>query len=267
MSPMLKIRYRDVAEFDVADNPAREIYFVFGVRKSGSSILNNMVHAVATMNNVHYVDVAGTLFQKGLRAPDWQRDAGLCELLRPGNLYGGFRNFPFGLAGHEDFATSRKVLMVRDPRDALVSEYFSNAYSHSLPESGQARRDMLAHREAALNSDLQAYVLKMAPALRRTLRDYKSLKLDGSTKLIRYENGIMQKRAMLSDICSFFSWSVTEQQVDQIMGWADIVPDVERPTEFVRKVVPHDHVEKLLHETIDKLNDFFVEELAYFGYS
>src|SRR5215469_13002080 len=117
------VRYRDTAQFEVADNKGQEAYFVFGVRKSGSSILNSIVGALAGMNGVQFIDVAGTLFKSGLRVADWQNDARLCELLRPGNVYGGFRNLPIGLARAPRFQESRKLFMVRDPRDALVSEY------------------------------------------------------------------------------------------------------------------------------------------------
>ena len=259
------IRYRTV-DIQVADEPPKDICFVFGVRKSGSSILNNVVHAVAKMNGVHFVDIAGQLFQNGIPVRDWQRDADMGKLLKPGNVYGGFRNFPIGLAGDVTFNNSKKLLMVRDPRDALVSEYFSNAYSHSVPVSGETRNDMLALRDAALKSEIDAYVLKMAPLLRNTLREYTRLDDCNIHRTLRYEDVITRKRHLLSELCSFFSWSLSETQSNQILGWADIVPETEQPTEFVRKVTPGDYLQKLSPETISKLNDLFAAEMQHFGY-
>lgn len=260
------IRYRGCAEFEVADNEERECYFILGVRKSGSSILNSIVGALAGMNDIQFIDVAGTLFKSGLRVSDWQNDSSLCELLRPGNVYGGFRNFPSGLTCAPQFRGSRKILMVRDPRDALVSEYFSNAYSHSIPQGGSGRSAMLAERDAALSSDLQSYVLRMAPSLRRALREYLPLMDDPTAHVIRYEDRIMQKKALIRDICASFSWSVSDENVGHILGWADIIPDAERPTAFIRRVRPGDYVEKLAPETIRELNVLFTEELSRFGY-
>ncbi len=259
------IRYRTV-DIEVADEPPKDICFVFGVRKSGSSILNNVVHAIAKMNDVHFVDIAGQLFQNGIPVRDWQRDAGMGKLLKPGNVYGGFRNFPLGLTGDETFRNSKKLLMVRDPRDALVSEYFSNAYSHSVPVTGKTRNDMLALRDAALGSEIDAYVLKMAPLLRNTLREYMQLGDHNIHRTLRYEDVITRKRLLLSELCGFFSWSLSETQSNQILGWADVVPETEQPTEFVRKVTPGDYLEKLSRETISKLNDLFAAEMQYFGY-
>jgi hypothetical protein len=263
---MLSIRYKNLLDFEVADDPSKQIFFVFGVRKSGSSILNNIVHAIANMNGVNYVDVAGRLFHSGINVPVWQRDPELRVLLRPGNIYGGFRNFPIGLAGDEQLLKSKKVLMVRDPRDALVSEYYSNAYSHSVPDEGQARKDMLAQREEALRSAIEAYVLKMAPLLKRTLVEYRMVESGPAFKLLRYEDFITEKRALLAELCRFYSWTISEQQTNQILGWADIIPDTERPTEFIRKVIPGDHIRKLSLETIKRLNEIFADELAFYGY-
>ena len=260
------VRYRNTAEFEVADNKDQESYFIFGVRKSGSSILNSIVGALAGMNGVQFIDVAGTLFKSGLRVSDWQNDPELRELLRPGNVFGGFRNFPIGLAGAPRFREWRKILMVRDPRDALVSEYFSNAYSHSIPQSGSGREAMLAERDAALSSDLQSYVLKMAPSLRRALREYFPLMDDATVRIIRYEDRILQKQALIGEICEFFSWSVSDENVGHILGWADIIPEAERPTAFVRRVRPGDYAEKLAPATIRQLDLFFQQELSRFGY-
>lgn len=260
------VRYRNAVEFEVADNEEQGSYFVFGVRKSGSSILNSIVGALAGMNGMQFIDVAGTLFKSGLRVSDWQNDSQLADLLWPGNVFGGFRNFPSGLASSPRFREWRKILMVRDPRDALVSEYFSNAYSHSVPQIGNGRSAMLAERDAALRSDLQSYVLRMAPSLRRALREYLPLMDDATVRTIRYEDCIMQKRALISDICAFFSWSVSDDNVGHIVGWADIIPDTERPTAFVRRVRPGDFLEKLAPATIRELDLFFQQELSRFGY-
>ena len=35
---MLRIQYRNLLDFEIADEPSKEIYFLFGVRKSGSSM-------------------------------------------------------------------------------------------------------------------------------------------------------------------------------------------------------------------------------------
>jgi hypothetical protein len=261
-----RARFLDV-EFDVADEPARPMFFLFGVRKSGSSIMNSMVTSLARMNALNYVDVAGQLFNAGISVAAWQRDAGMAQLLRGGNVYGGFRNAPLGLLGTAALQDSPLILLVRDPRDALVSEYFSNAFSHSLPEAGEARDQLLAERARAQNAQIGPYVLRMAPRLRETLREYIPLLSHPRMRLYHYETAILNKRWFLRDICEHFGWQVTDQQIGLILHWADVVPDVEHPTAFVRKVTPGDHVEKLDTPTITQLNEIFAEEMRLLGYT
>ncbi len=252
--------------FQIRRDPARPSFFLFGVRKSGSSIMNAMVSALAGFNDVNYVDVAGRLFDAGVRVAVWQPDAEMSVLLDGGNLYGGFRNAPLGIAGHPYVAASRSVLMVRDPRDALVSEYFSNAHSHSVPAEGEARDYLLAEREKALRASIAEYVMKRAPDLRRTLRQYHGFLDQPGLRLYRYEDAILQKRWFLQDVCEHWDWRVTDAQLGGILGWADVMPEEENPTAFVRKVVPGDHKDKLGADTIAQLDEYFAEELALFGY-
>ena len=266
MSALTSLSFAGV-EFQIRQADGEPAFFAFGVRKSGSSVMNQMVSALAKMNGVNYVDVAGQLFAKGVSVPAWQNDRAMSGLLHGGNLYGGFRNAPLGLVGHSLVQDARKVLLVRDPRDALVSEYFSNAYSHSIPKDGETRELMLAQRDAALRASVGDYVKRMAPALRATLREYGAFLDMPGMRLYRYEQAIMDKRWFLQDVCAHFGWAVSEVQLGHILGWADVLPDEENPTRFIRKVTPGDHLEKLDQATIDLLNETFAAELDRFGYA
>jgi hypothetical protein len=266
MSASLKLDYHGV-EFDIAANDSAPAYFAFGVRKSGSSIMNAMLTSVAKFNGVNYVDVAGQLFGKGVTVAKWQNDPDMSRMLRGGNLYGGFRNAPLGIAGHSLLQNSHKILLVRDPRDALVSEYFSNAYSHSIPEDGEGRALMLEHRNLALRSSIAEYVLRQARFFRATLSEYRGFVAMPGMRLYHYEDAIMDKRWFLQDICSHFGWSLSDGELENILGWADVMPDEERPDKFVRKVTPGDHKDKLSAETIADLNVALAPMLEELGYA
>ncbi len=253
--------------FEVRRDDGRPAFFLYGVRKSGSSIMNAMVTSLARMNDVQYVDVAGMLFGKGVGVGAWQSDPAMGGLLHGGNVFGGFRDAPLGIEDHPLVRRSRSVLLVRDPRDALVSEYFSNAYSHSIPEEGEAREHMLEQRRRALRASVAEYVLRMAPGFRATLRHYAPFLRHPGLRLYRYERAIIDKRWFLRDVCDHWGWGVSEVQLDQILGWADVMPAEENPTAFVRKVTPGDHREKLDTATIAALDDLLRDELRLFGYA
>jgi len=262
---MQRIIYRNVA-FDLADRAAAKSFFVFGVRKSGSSILNSMVAALAADQGLPFLDIGGALFAAGVKVSDWQFDPDLGGLMKGGNIYGGFRNCPVGLLGHAAYRASPKILLVRDPRDALVSEYFSNAYSHSLPQSGEGRDQMLDLRREALRSPIERFVIERAPAMAQTLREYRVLLGDPLLRIFRYEDIITDKRRLLAEVATHFGWTVAPGYVDKIMSWADVLPDTEDPTRFVRKVLPGDHRAKLAPAVIVQLDELLADEMAAFGY-
>lgn len=263
----INVAFDKVVTFKVADSPMADVCFALSVRKSGSSIFNNIVAALANMNGVTFVDVAGKLFEHGVSVAQWQRSIELLKIVQPGNVYGGFRNMPFAMIESPYFKQSRKLLMVRDPRDALVSEYFSNAYSHSLPTSGSARDQMIALRESALQTNMESYIIRRAKDLKETLAEYAQVLKTYPMTIIKYEDFILDKKALIAKICDTFKWQVSSLQVSQILGWADVVPDEERPMQFIRRVTPGDHREKLSQKTIRILDEQLSEEMTALGYN
>jgi hypothetical protein len=262
---MKTVNYRG-ANFELAEDGEPRAYFVLGVRKSGSTILNRIVKVLAKFNGKNFVNLPDAMFANGIIVATWQKDPEIQKLIEPGNVYGGFRTCPVSLLKMPVFRRARKILMVRDPRDALVSEYFSSAYSHKVPTSGTAREAILQNRSSALAMTIEEYVLKQAAHLKRTIREYSPLRSDGNLLTIRYEDRILDKRRLIDEICQYFEWKVREPQVQGILSWADVVPETEKPTEFVRKVTPGDHREKLSPQVIKQLNGIFAEEMALYGY-
>ena len=51
-----------------------------------------------------------------------------------------------------------------------------------------------------------------------------------------------------------------------ILEWADVIPSDERQDQFVRKVLPGDHVEKLSAAVIEELNQRLAVSLDFYGY-
>lgn len=261
----MKKIFRNI-EFELNPVHGAATYFVFGVRKCGSSITNNMVNALAMAGGRQFIDIPGRMFDAGHRESSWGADPLVPDLIEPGLVYGGFRSFPDALRGHAKVLDAQSVLLVRDPRDALVSEYYSNAYSHSIPVEGATRNDMERSRAAALTTAINDYVVAHAPALKETFRGVEWLSSIDSCWVVRYEEAIMDKRWFMRELCTRWNWRVDDQLISQILGWADVRPEKESPESFVRKVTPGDHKEKLPRETIDRLNSVFEHELMLYGY-
>lgn len=256
--------------FDVDLGLEGPAYFVFGVRKSGSTLLNRIAGELARLNRRRFIDVGDTLFRQNVLAVDWQFDPALLEIVHPGNVYGGFRDMPFGLLSSKLFESSPKVLIVRDPRDALVSEYFSNAYSHPIPQrtadSSDTKVLMERHRQQALKNGPDASVLEQARDMARTIIEFGAIAKSSTTMLFKYEDCIFHKRKLIRDVAQQFGWIVDETSIVEMLKWADVRPQTEDPTAFIRKVTPGDHREKLRPATIASLNVMLVRAMRLLDY-
>jgi hypothetical protein len=186
--------------------------------------------------------------------------------VRPGNLYTGFRNYPENLAGVPAFAEARKVFMFRDPRDALVSQYFSDAYSHSLPQDEEGARAFLEKREEALGAEINAWVLDKAGAMRRTMLAYLPVLDDPTVLVLRYEDYVFQKRRLVRKVLEHFGWTLLPGPLERLMADIDVVPEAEDKTRFIRRAVPGDHNAKLTAETVRRLNHRLGDVIAAYDY-
>jgi hypothetical protein len=258
-------------EFEIRQGSDGPSLFLFSVRKCGSTIFNNIAHAMAKANNCHYVDIGDTFFRANVLPRDYCNDEGLPAILHRGNVYGGFRDMPHALWPSPLFCDGPKLLMVRDPRDALVSLYYSNAYSHPIPQSTGEHDEVAQHMERqraiALGTPLDKYVIQYARGMKHSMMQYRALMQNTRTTLLKYEDYILNKGALMRIIAEKFGWQADDELISETLKWADIRPEAERPTEFIRKVTPGDHQEKLSTATIAALNEILMPVFELFRYS
>lgn len=254
--------------FDVVDGASGPAYFGLGVRKSGSTMFHKILVSLARANGINDVNVPGTFFRHGLSVAAWARQD-LSAMVRPGNIFTGFRSFPHRLATTEPYVRALKVFMHRDPRDAIVSQYFSDAFSHMLPDQASTgeREKFMEKRHAAQASDIDAWVLENAPSLGRTLEAFAPVLRDPSCLVLSYEAYVFEKRALIDRVLAHFGWAADEDEIASLLAEIDVRPQSEDPKRFVRKATPGDHRDKLKEETVAALDRVFAGALQTFGYA
>lgn len=264
------IKVKDAADLPlpvpVADPAKGGPFFAMGPHKSGTVLLNDMLREMAGAAGVPYVDLPGFAFARGVAVSHIMDTGDLFQT--PGLCFGGFRTAWLGDTDLELPQGSRAVVLVRDPRDILVSHYFSMAKSHTIPEAGAVRDLLLKDREYTQAAALDDWVIDRAKWLHLALERWAAWveRNAGKVKVFRYEDVIFQKEQWLRDICHWFGWSLPEALLREVAARHDIRPTDEDASRHIRKVAPGDHIEKLKPETIARLNDLLREPAAQFGY-
>ena len=231
--------------------------------------MNAMINDVVRNRKIPGISVPNRLFNMGLGGNEWQGNTDYLPLFSRDLLYYGFRNLPPMFRDPAaDIGSMRFVLLVRDPRDALVSEYFSfgtKAGSHVAPKNNP--QAFLARKAATDDIGIDDYVLKSAANLNRKLADYRDNMNFDLGLLRRYEQVFFDKQTFLAEIFDHFGIEVPEKVIATVAARHDIRPEQEDPTKHIRKGLPGDHQEKLRPETIARLNDIFRDVGAFYGYS
>lgn len=240
---------------------------VFAMPKSGSVLLDGIMRQLSDHVGVTYVSIMQEYFTIGL--PDASMPAETARIFLPqGYCYGGFRYFPrrFEIP---ILSQTRPVLLVRDPRDMVVSHYYSMRDSH--PEPGKVLTTVKANmsmRDLARALDIDEYVKRAAQTFRTFLTHYRSiLCANHDVRIYRYEDVIYEKADWVADIAAHFDWKVSRQKTDWIAAQHDVIPTEEVETQHIRQVHPGNYRKKLKPETIAWLDDFFKDEMAFFGYT
>lgn len=157
------------------------------------------------------------------------------------------------------------VLHLRDPRDVLVSLYYSEAFSHSVIkgvfELGQSERDEIRSK------GIDLFVLKKAEDFNRKYDDYRALLTKPNAIFVKYEDLVLDFPYWLDAVAKGFGIE-KRKCIDNICNKYKREFDVkiENIHAHKRKIIPGDYKEKLKPETISKLNAIFADNLERYGY-
>jgi hypothetical protein len=183
-----------------------------------------------------------------------------------GYVYSVFGGMIEGIPSLDKF---KVVLVVRDPRDILVSDYYSIAYSHAIPD-GEKKEIYLSRRESALASPLDEYVLNSAPKLQSVFEKYAMhlFPVCPSVHVARYEDMVENFPEWLDSLVSACGMEISKTFRQNLVEKHEARrPKGENIHKHLRKGMPGEHREKLRPETVEQLNQIFKESLTRFNYT
>ena len=185
------------------------------------------------------------------------------------------RSFETKQYAFPDLESKRHLFQVRDPRDVLVSEYYSIGWRHSV--EGWSQED-LQRRALIRTLSVDEYVLREPeiskyPLLERYEPLLKTLLVDGHQQI-----GIAKYETMVTDFASWLAPVLHALDIDCVAPVNEqLIPfllnkyqDDFRPDSGTaghkRNVTPGDHRNKLSIATIETLNQRFEKVLSALDY-
>jgi len=161
----------------------------------------------------------------------------------------------------------RFLIQVRDPRDILVSEYFSLGWLHSVATWNDEAK---AQRERIQATSIDQFVMEERltgkPPLRDRMQPLFDLSQNDQATIVTYEEMVTDFPRWLSKVLSAIDLdndaTLTRHLLKQYEH--EFTPSTEGGHK--RNVTPGDHLQKLKPETVSALNEKFADILAVLGY-
>ncbi|MCF6263989.1 MAG: sulfotransferase [Xanthomonadales bacterium] len=239
--------------------PGLKSSYVFAFARGGSTLLNGMIEAYCNYVNVPTFSLFNSAFDQGVHTSEIQEDS-LKLFKKTGYVYTGFRHFPLF---NMDIKGAPVVWLVRDPRDILVSLYYSILKSHVIPKGLVS---LVKSRKATEKTDINQFVLNRAKTFNQQFQRYQKMLVSSDLKIYKYEDVIYEKEIWLTDIIAKLGIEYNPRLVRNIARDFNILPKKENNNKHIRQVHPGNHTTKLESQTIQELNKVLSEFLTCFGY-
>lgn len=253
-------------------SPHLDSVLFFTVPKSGTVMLTQLLGRLAPQAGLNLVYIIGELYQLGILRHDIP--ASTSAIFLPKGYCYGFPGMPeafeIPLLGQ-----AKTILLVRDPRDMVVSLYYSCLLSHPAPgqsaDAVQDRAAVMPGREEAQSMGIDDFITGFVacnPHINygKILSQYAALAKLPGVRVFRYEDVIYNKQQWATDICAHYGWKISAALLDDAVAQIDVFPDSERPAEHVRQVHPGNYKNKLKPATTRWIEETWADEMGFFGY-
>jgi len=221
--------------------------------------MNNMVVAYCKHYHIPTFSLFSAAFNSGIPTSEIMSDSAIC-FKKAGRIYLDFRHYPrYDL----DLAGIQSILLVRDPRDMLVSWYYSISKSHVIPKNHPS---ILQSRQKAAQMSVDEFALEKANNYLKSFKLYRKKLPTETLSTYLYEDIIYNKKPWLQDLVKKLQLPLNNQLINKVVNTFDIFPDKEDQTKHIRWVHPGNYKTRFKPETIEQLNEILREFLFYYNY-
>lgn len=244
---------------DVSTSDHQSVVF-FSVHKAATMYVNSVLSKLSQAHGLLPIDYSGWFSSANSKMYEHYNDPEFMKTaFRPkGYYYGALRQYR-KIPSLERFKT---VIVLRDPRDVLVSHYYSVAFSHAMINKG-----LMEKRKKALEQTIDEYVLDLAPEMLQTYTEHVEHVIGKENVLfLTYEEMIKDLESWLRKIVAHTGLKEHPEVVQEIVERSKFNKGTGEKKDHVRAAKAGDHAEKLKPDTIAQLNILFEPVMKYLGY-
>lgn len=254
---------------------------IFTVHKAASMFLHQLTNDLSRIIRFDYYSINKDKYHDQIKSLSWKKF--IEEKTNKKGCFGPIRAGSAEPTIPNDLESYSIVLHLRDPRDVLVSLFYSFTYSHPRRPGrfNPSDKERLRWEEEGIN----AFVLDKAPEFKKRYQILTSTLFDKTNVVfIRYEDMISDYGEWLKQFLSAFSqFSVPSKRILKLFKYHPSSADIhhkflkkyenqfnvssEDIYRHKRQITPGDHKRKLTEDTIKKLSLEFEEILKLLNYA
>lgn len=241
------------------DEGSRSVFF-FTTHKCASTFTPKILACVAKKRDLKLIDYAKYLWHKRDDDVFLYLESDSDRLFRDkGCVFAPLRQW----INIEAAKVSDVIIMLRDPRDVLVSMYYSMAFTHELPGNRKRRKEFLKERDRILSITIDQFVVEKSEHFVFLYQQYFDiLQVNKNYYFCTYEKMIFNFDDWIRGIENYLG--VEFDMASKKVWKTEISPPTVENMSHKRKMLPGDYKNKLQPQTIEILNAVFSKHIKYF---
>lgn len=242
----------------------------FTTHKCASVFVSAILRTAGRHTEFHHLDLAQAVFNlpevRTNEAEDFMSERA-DELFFPtGEVYGPLRG-PVDIPNADRF---KMVFFLRDPRDVLVSAYYSFGFSHKAPKNPDRVEAFHRQREQIQAEGIDAFALRRAEEwiLPHFSRYVEMHKANSNALYLSYDEYKDDTRGFLTRLFHFMDMAIPESALNEIAQKANPIQTDAKSDELnhQRSGRSGQFEHELKPDTVTRLNEMFSEILTYWGF-
>lgn len=166
--------------------------------------------------------------------------------------------------GRENF---KHIFFLRDPRDVIVSAYYSFGYSHGIPKATKQQEKQRKQRQKIQQQGIDNYAKESAIGWLNLYMKYRELLESSDSYLyLSYDEFKDNTLEFINKIVSFLEINISDQEAKKLAKEASPISEQKDITKHKRSGKSQQYKEELKPETINYLNETFSEILDYWQF-